>query len=93
MSVVRHPGVLGEKALPCGRVYKESRLKEVFIDGLYQSVRYATRTYYEAHSDEVLQIIALYAVCLVKLQEQSKTTSTSCRHSRYKQCKLKTSTL
>lgn len=40
VSAVHYSGVLCEKALNCGSVYDDSRLKGLFIGGLHESVRF-----------------------------------------------------
>lgn len=44
MSAVRYSDVSWDKALRCSLVYEEIRLKDSFIEGLHQLVRFSMRT-------------------------------------------------
>lgn len=73
----RHFEILFEKALRCGVVYNEPRLKEIFIESLRSSICYSTRKYWGAHKGAKLHSLARYATNHVKLQENTHGTSSS----------------
>lgn len=51
---------------------EEVRLKEIFIEGLYASVKFSTWFYFGAHKDAMLQHLSRYGTFLIRLQEGSK---------------------
>lgn len=79
MTAVCHCEVLWEKALGCGRVYDEPRLKAIFIEGTHSSIRNLMRTYWGAHKETTLHNLALHVTLLVKLPEDTITLTSSAR--------------
>lgn len=76
MFSVPYSQVLLEKALHCGHLYDELRLKEVFVEGLHDSIRFLIRPYWSAHKDVNLENLAPYETSQPRLQEVYKSTST-----------------
>lgn len=55
MFAERYSEVQYEKARGCGRVYDDSRLKGVFIEGLHDSIRFSMRAYLLAHKMQLCE--------------------------------------
>lgn len=75
MSATLFSELLWEKALRCGRVYNDARLKALFIEGLHTSIRLSMRLYWAANKDATLHDLARHATSLSKFQEGLKKAS------------------
>lgn len=69
MKVRSYAKSLWEKSLLCGNVYNEARLKDVFIESLYQSIRLSMRNLWSVKKHVTPQEVARETTSLAKLQE------------------------
>lgn len=56
------------------KVYDESRLKELFIEGLHHLILFSMRNHWRANKRSTLQNLARYATSLFKLPEGSRSS-------------------
>lgn len=90
MSITRYLQYLLEKAIRCGLIIDEVRLKSSFIEGLHYLVNFCMKTYWGAHKDEIFQNLARYAISLLKLKKRSNSISTPSQNISCDPGKLKT---
>lgn len=76
MPVIRYSEVLWENALRCGLVYRESRRKGVFINGLHKSTHFAMRVYWGAHEDETLQSLERHETSMSNIENYNRSSIT-----------------
>lgn len=57
---------LWEKAVGCGMVYKESRLKRICIDDIITSICYSIRTFRGGHREATIHSLVHHATNLVE---------------------------
>lgn len=79
MISVRYCEALREKAQRYSFVYKEARLKRIFIDGLQPSIRFSLRTCRRAQNDATSLMLVRRTTPLVKLREDAGIPASSTR--------------
>jgi len=66
---------LWTKALKCGTVHDEDRLKGIFIEGLHESIRQSVRNYWSKNGDADLQELARHAKSMANIRGDKPTQS------------------
>lgn len=79
MSAVEYYEGLLEKALRCGMVYNEPRLMVIFIEGPHPSIHDYMCVYCGANQNGTLHNLEQYTTSLVRLRENTGTTTSSTR--------------
>jgi len=64
---------LWTKALRCGTVYDEDRLKGIFIEGLHESICQSVRNYWSKNGDADLQELARHAKSMANIRGDKAT--------------------
>ena len=73
MNEIRYATALWNKALHCGGVYSEDRLKGIFIEGLGERIKSNVRQFWAERPELDLNALARYAASIASLNRPTTT--------------------